>query len=159
MLACPYTCRYRQTNNGWKVFGRPDVQLLSEEDTSILESACGGEVKYVKSYPKAYFKGLMITTLSHNRSSNRNDFTITYQVDGCRKLYGFIDKMITCCTSSCSNESTSHAACHQLLLVVPLIEANEKIPTDEITNATLPHLKQVLLSRYIWYIRTTYIYI
>ena len=128
LLACLYTCRYRQTNNGWKVFGRPDVQLLSEEDTSVLESTCGGEIKYVKSYPKAYFKRLMITTLSHNHSSNHNDFTITYQVDGCKNLYRFTDKIITCCTFSCSNESTSHA----------------------ITNATLPHLKQVLLSRYMY---------
>lgn len=93
----------------------------------------------MKSYPKAHFIGMNITTLSYNRSSSRNDYTIAYKVDGGRKLYAFIEKIVTCCTSTCSNQSSSHVGCCQLLLVEPLIEASDKISTDDITDATLPH--------------------
>lgn len=133
-------------NNEWRCFGRPTMHV-SEEEITILKSTCRAEIKNVKSYPKAHFIGMNITTLSYNRSSSRNDYTITYKVDGGRKLYAFIEKIVTCCTSTCSNQSSSHVGCCQLLLVEPLIEASDKISTDDITDATLPHLKRILLAR------------
>ena len=82
-----------------------------------------------------------MSTLSYRRASHQNNYAVIYFHTGIKK-YGFISRIVTCC-----KESPSYTYC-KLAIVEPLVCAHTAIAVDTITNATLPHMKAVLLDRY-----------